>query len=119
MLLHCTSCFSYTVLPLKIIQMSFVKTAPPMPILGNHHLNHVLHFVLTAPILYSNLPLKLCMFKVNKLCHSVWKLTTVYHSELQTLLLHPTANIPVQRKFTPRYYTSHHITSTVHHLKKN
>jgi len=76
-----------------------VKTGQPMAILGNHHLNHVPHFVLTAPILCSNLPYKLCMFKVNKLCHSVWMPTTVYHSELQTLLLHPTANIPVQKKF--------------------
>jgi len=50
MLLHCMSCFSYNVLPLKILQMSFVTTDQPMAILGNHHLNHVLHFMITAPL---------------------------------------------------------------------
>jgi len=96
------SCFSYNLLPLKILQMSFVTNGQPMAIHGNHHLNLVPHFMLIAPILFFNLSYKLCLFKVNKLCHSVWMPTTVYHSELQTLLLRPTANTPVQRKFTPR-----------------
>jgi len=43
------SCISYNVLPLKLLQMSFVTTGQPMVILGNHHLNHVPHFMLTAP----------------------------------------------------------------------
>jgi len=44
------SCFSYNVLPLKICQMSFVTTGQPMAILGNYHLNHVPHLMLTAPL---------------------------------------------------------------------
>jgi len=44
------SYFSYTVLPLKILQMSFMTTGQPMTILGKHHLNHVPHLMLTAPL---------------------------------------------------------------------
>jgi len=44
------SCFTYNVLPLKILQMSLVTTGQSMTILGNLHLNHVPHCMLMTPI---------------------------------------------------------------------
>jgi hypothetical protein len=44
------SCFLYNVLPLIILQTSFMTTGQPVAILGNHHLKHVPHFILTASI---------------------------------------------------------------------
>lgn len=44
------SCFLNNVLPLKILQTSFMTSGRPVAILGNHHLKHVPSFILTAPI---------------------------------------------------------------------
>lgn len=48
------SCFSYNVLPLKILKISLTTNDQLLAILGNHHLKHVPHFILMAPI---------CMFQ--------------------------------------------------------